>query len=242
LIVPFLLQHSLEMAAVLAGGPGAVVSHLSAAYLYKLLPFPAQPGPVHITVPGMHIRRLENVRVHRAQLRHWEFRERHNIPLTAPVRTILDLAGCATDAHLEAAVAEACALRVLTIHQLSRAIGPGRRGAVRLRALLDAGPKRTRSTPERILLAALRAAGIDGFLTNERIGRWEADFYWPSHCLVVEVDAYSTHSSPTAFERDRRKDAELGALGLEVQRFSANRVGSEVGAVVAWIRDRLSRT
>jgi hypothetical protein len=83
------------------------------------------------------------------------------------------------DDDLEAAVAEACALRYLTPNQLSRAIVPGRRGAQRLRSLLDAGPKRTRSTPERLLLNALRAAGIDGFLTNERIGRWEADFYWP---------------------------------------------------------------
>jgi len=237
---PVIAPYSQEMAAVLACGPGAAVSHESAAHLYELLPCPARPGSVHVTVRGGHRRRF--IHVHRSPLKHWEIRERHDIPVTAPVRTILDLAGCLSDDDLEAAVAEACALRYLTPNQLSRAIVPGRRGARRLRSLLDAGPKRTRSTPERILLNALRSGGIDGFVTNEQVGRWEADFYWPSDGLVIEVDAYSTHSSPTAFERDRRKDAELGALGLEVQRFSADRVRNECEAVVAWIRDRLSRT
>jgi hypothetical protein len=58
LVVPFLLEHSLEMAAVLACGEGAALSHYSAAYLYKLLPYPAKPGRIHVTVPGCN-RRLK---------------------------------------------------------------------------------------------------------------------------------------------------------------------------------------
>ena len=233
---PVIAPYSAEMAAVLACGAGGAVSNESAAYLYEILPYPAQPGPVHVTVPRDRTRRLRDVRVHRADLGHWETRERQNIPVTAPIRTILDLAGCVGDQDLEAAVAEACALRLVTSAQLSRAIVPGKRGARRLRALLDAGPKRTRSTPERLLLAALRTAGVRGFETNHRIGRWEADFYWPADRLVVEVDAYSTHSSPRAFRRDRRKDAGLRSMGIEVQRFAAD----DIDAAVAWIRERLS--
>jgi very-short-patch-repair endonuclease len=59
---------------------------------------------------------------------------------------------------------------------------------------------------------------------------------------VVEVDGYAAHSSPTAFERDRCKDAELAELGIAVRRFSAKRVRDQLDHVVAWTRRALSRT
>jgi very-short-patch-repair endonuclease len=236
LVGPVAGRHTHEMAAVLACGRKGALSHQSAAYLHKLLPYPAQPGPFHVTAPSAH--RHAGIKAHRASLAHYETRERHDIPVTAPVRTILDLAGCVSDAELEAAVAEACALRLVTPPQLTRMVVPGRRGARCLRALLDAGPKRTRSPSERHLLAALRNAGVDGFRTNERLGRWEVDFYWPAQRLAIEVDAYSTHSSPRAFRRDRRKDVELRSMGVEVQRFAAD----DIETMVPWIRNALSRT
>ena len=70
--------------------------------------------------------------------------------------------------------------------------------------------------------------------------RWEVDLLWRSAGLVVEVDGYSAHSSPRAFERDRRKDAELTALGLTVQRFTAEVVRSDLAFVVAWIDEALA--
>ena len=69
-----------------------------------------------------------------------------------------------------------------------------------------------------------------------KLGGWEVDFLWREARLVVEVDAYSTHSSPWAFERDRRKDAELTAMGLTVQRFTADRVRHDLDSVLAWLR------
>src|SRR5687767_5032574 len=82
-------RHALEMAAVLACGPNAVVSHHSAAYLYEILPYPARPGPIDITVRTRHRLSLEGIRCHRtSSLRHHETRDRHNIPVTAPIRTI----------------------------------------------------------------------------------------------------------------------------------------------------------
>ena len=72
------------------------------------------------------------------------------------------------------------------------------------------------------------------------VGRWEVDFLWRDAGLAVEVDAYSTHSSPRAFERDRRKDADLAARGLVVQRFSADRLRDELEYVLAWIAARLA--
>jgi very-short-patch-repair endonuclease len=92
-----------------------------------------------------------------------------------------------------------------------------------------------------LLLAAIRAADLLDPECNVRVAGWEVDFLWRAQGLVVEVDAYSTHSSPRAFERDRRKDAELFALGLTVRRFTANQVRRERDAVIAWIREALDR-
>ena len=112
----------------------------------------------------------------------------------------------------------------------------GRRGTKRLTSLLGGGPPaRTRSRPERLLLRAVRDAGLPEPETDVKIGRWTVDFLWREAGLVVEVDAYSTHSSPWAFERDRRKDAELTARGITVQRFSADAVRDDRDSVVAWI-------
>lgn len=222
------------------------MSHQSATYLYELLPYPAQPGPIHVTVtarrPGAH----EGIHLHRTTtLLPHELRERDGIPVTAPLRTLLDLAGYCPEAELERAVAEAFALRLTNRSQLLRAIDAarGRRGVARLRALVDGDrrPKRSRSAPERKLLGALRAAALSEPLTNHRIGRWEVDLYWPAQGLVVEVDGYAAHSSTRAFERDRRKDAELAEIGLTIQRFSAARVNDELDASVAWIRRALER-
>lgn len=225
---------------------GAAISHRSGVYLYELLPYPARPGPIHITVPGRHVPGDASILVHEtASLAHYEVRERHRIPVTAPIRTLMDFAGDdATDEELERAVAEAFALRLTQRAPLLRELESqvGKRGTARLRALLDGdGPKRTRSTPERKLLRALRAAGIDGFETNAWLGTWEADFHWPVERVVVEVDAYSTHSSPSAFERDRRKTAELEERGLKVRRVTKRRIDHELAAVVTEIERLLAR-
>jgi very-short-patch-repair endonuclease len=246
LVGPVPPPHALEIAAVLACGPGALLSHRSAAYLYRLLPYPAQPGPVHVTVPGRHVAGDSGLRIHNtAELPRHEIRERDEIPVTAPTRTLVDLAGLCTADELEAAVAEAFALRLTNREALLREIGsrPGRRGIARLRTLVEGNrlPARTRSAPERKLLKLLRAADIAEPRVNVRIGRWEVDFYWPDHRLVVEVDAYATHSSPRAFERDRRKGAELARLGLLVHRVTRRQIDESPKTAVREIRAFLSR-
>jgi very-short-patch-repair endonuclease len=135
---------------------------------------------------------------------------------------------------------EAFALRLTNRAALLTAVkaaGP-RRGVRRLRTLLDAGPKRTRSAPERRLLSLLRDAGLPEPLTNHKIGPWEVDFFWPDQSFVVEVDAYSTHLSPFAFERDRRKDAELSDHGLTVLRVTKDQLRDQPEQVVARLRRR----
>jgi very-short-patch-repair endonuclease len=237
--------HTFEMAAVLACGEDSTISHRSAVCLYELLPYPAEPGPVHVTRRGDHRRGRPGIVVHETSgLLPHEVRYRHGIPVTAPIRTLIDFAADCTDEELERAVAEAFALNLTQRAPLLEEVKRqrGRRGTARLRSLLDGdGPKRTRSAPERTLLAHLRAAGVEEPETNARLGKWEVDLYWPEHRLVAEVDAYSTHSSPWAFERDRRKTAELEERGLKVHRVTKARLDHEPAVVVAEIQRRIAR-
>jgi very-short-patch-repair endonuclease len=245
LLGPMLTHHAQAMAAVLACGPAALVSHRSAAYLNRLLPLPAQPDPIDVTVTQGRAGRQRGIRVHRTTtLRHHERRDLDGIPITAPLRTVIDLASCCEEAELEAAVAESFARGQVNKGMLLRAVDelPGRRGLTKLRSLLAAErrPSRLRSNPERVLRRLLLAAGVDGFETNVRAGPWEVDFLFRAIGLVVEVDAYATHSSPWAFERDRRKTADLEDRGLAVHRVTDGQLEREPGATVSGITRRIA--
>ncbi|HEX2129756.1 MAG TPA: DUF559 domain-containing protein, partial [Solirubrobacterales bacterium] len=113
---------------------------------------------------------------------------------------------------------------------------PGARGVGRVRALFDDGMVVTRSRPERLLRRLLRQTDLPAPQSNVRIGKWEVDFLWPDHKLVVEVDALSTHTSPFHFERDRRKDAELTLRGFTVLRITKRQLEEEPAAVIERIR------
>jgi predicted transcriptional regulator of viral defense system len=102
-----------EMAATLAGGANAVLSHRSAAAMYEILD--PQPGAIHITVAHRHRRGDAGIVVHEtASLGAHEIRERRGVPLTAPIRTLIDLSGECTPEDLERAVSEAFAHRLTT--------------------------------------------------------------------------------------------------------------------------------
>ena len=68
-----------------------------------------------------------------------------------------------------------------------------------------------------------------------RVGQYEVDFFWREHSLVVEVDGYAFHSSRTAFERDRRRDAELASVGVRVVRVTWRQIAGEREAVAAML-------
>jgi very-short-patch-repair endonuclease len=82
----------------------------------------------------------------------------------------------------------------------------------------DAAPPLTRSEAERRFLELVRAAQLPPPEVNVRVGRHEVDFLWREPGVVVEVDGFDFHSSRAAFERDRLRDTELGALGYRVMR------------------------
>jgi very-short-patch-repair endonuclease len=219
-----------ELAALLACGPGAVLSHRSAAALWRLAP-PAE-RPVDVTV--VHRRGpARGIRLHRsAVLRPAEVRVREGLRVTSPARTLVDLAATDT-ASFGRAFDEAIVARLLTRADVDLALSVPRRGTRALRAALDAGPAPTRSAAERRLLDIVAKAGLPRPQTNVRLGRHEVDALWAAERLVVEVDGYAAHTTRRAFEADRLRDADLQAGGHRVLRITWRQLTDRPHAVAA---------
>ena len=229
-----LLPRALELAAVLACGPGSLISHRSAAALWGLASAPADE--VHVTVVGRDRRSRPGLVVHRArELDRADRSRKDGIPVTSPARALVEYAATAPPDELERAIAEAYALKLVNERDIQRALerAPNRSGVGRLRAELDreGGPQWTQSEAERRLLRLIREARLPIPQTQVRIVGWPADFFWPRHKLIVEVDGYPFHSHKTAFERDRRRDAAHVAAGYRVVRITYRQLLEEPLAV-----------
>jgi very-short-patch-repair endonuclease len=231
-------QLTAEMAATLACGDNAVLSHHSAAALWGIRP--RQPGAIHVTVPGERPRARNGIRTHRA--RKLDRTTRHRIPTTTPARTLLDLAPLLLQAQFDRSLEEAQVQRLVTPHALEVAIVGGHRGAGRLQRALQrlTEPALTRSEAEARLLALIREAELPQPRTNTRVLGYEVDLLWPSQRLIVEVDGYAFHSSRQAFERDRLRDARLHAAGYTVIRITWRQLVDAPNAVVALLAGALS--
>jgi very-short-patch-repair endonuclease len=224
-----------EMAAVLACGEGAVVSHRSAAALWGLLP--PDDGPIDVTVTRSG-RSRPGLRVHRSRtLDPSDVRVIHGIPVTSPTRTMLDMAETTPERELERALDEALVQKLTSHDTLVAAVdgAAGRRGASRVRTLLDRQdePALTRSEAEERCLELIRKAALEAPEVNVQVGRHTVDFLWRDRRLVVEIDGYRFHSSRKSFERDRLRDAELAARGYRVIRITWRQLIEEPYAVVA---------
>ena len=231
-----------ETAALLACD-GSVLSHRSAARVWELLP-EAPDRPIELTVTQPR-RSREDIIVHRSsKLTRLDRRVRDLLPLTSPARTILDLAAALTTRETERALDEALTLRLVTIAEIRAALGryAGHHGTGALAALLDHRllPGLTRSRAEALFLEIVRAAGLPEPETGLRSCGYQIDFLWRRERVVFEIDGYPYHSTKTAFERDRRKDAALKQAGLDANRVSAQQVQRESLAVAAYVAARLA--
>jgi uncharacterized protein DUF559/putative AbiEi antitoxin of type IV toxin-antitoxin system len=200
------------MAAVLACGDRAVLSHASAAAAWDLAP---GSGSVHVTVPGDGGRmRRAGVRVHRSRtLTPAQTTVHRGIPITTRERTIIDLAETLKGRRLEHLLNRA--ERHLDFDELRRARSSS------LQAVLSSySAPTTRSELEEAFLRLCDDYGVPRPETNVRIEGIEVDFVWQDVRLIVEVDGYAHHRSPSAFERDRERDAILATTGWRVLRFT----------------------
>ena len=211
-----------ETAALLAMGPAAVLSHHTAAWLWELLPLPAE---VELMLASGRRDSRDGITVHRTtHLPPSDIRRRQHLPLTSPARTLLDIQG---SPELEAALSQALLNRLIRPEPLLDRGGPA------LRALLEGGPSPTRSQAERRLLALVDAAGLPRPETNVHLHGWEVDALWRDARVVAEVDGYAFHASRAAFERDRARDAALQAAGYRVVRITWRQLTDRREALVA---------
>jgi very-short-patch-repair endonuclease len=231
------------MAAVLACGPEALLSHRSAGELWEFVP--AGGGVLEVSVPVGDRHRPDGVTVHRRRvLKSADRRARHGIPVTSPIRTLTDLGPRLTDAELEAAVNAAVMADLVEIDRLRAALNDIH-GTSRLRRLLDRQVFRlTDSELERRFLRLVRGARLPAPETRAQVNGFRVDFFWPELGLVVETDGLRYHRTASQRAKDRRRDQAHTAAGLTTLRFTHAQVrfeSDDVVATLARVIDRLSR-
>jgi predicted transcriptional regulator of viral defense system len=236
------------MAAVLACGPGAALSHRSAAAHLGLRP--CNRSAVDVIAPRRTGKARAGIDVHRAAgLRACDVILLDGVPCTSVARTLLDLAGILDREGLERAVERAEILRIFDLHAVEDVLERAgrRREAAALRAVIAAyapDPAFTRSELERRFLALCRKAGVPRPQVNTFRALpgdgFELDFTWPDRRLIAETDSHRYHSTRRAFENDRRRDQRLTVAGWRVVRFTWRQVFGEPAEVGATLRALLS--
>jgi hypothetical protein len=227
------------MAAVLASGPGAVLSHRSAAALWGIRE--TSHAVIDVTARSWGRRRRSAMTLHQvSELPLQDTTRRRSIPVTTLARTILDLAGILDLAEMrrvwEAAEREGRMDRLA--RERVRSQCPGRRGARSLNTLLgEAQPAPpVRSELERLFLDLCADARLPVPDVNERVAGFEVDMSWIDERLIVELDGYDVHRTRAAFERDRVRDAKLALHGFRVLRFTDRRLKSAPTEVALTVR------
>jgi very-short-patch-repair endonuclease len=223
------------MAAILACGDGAVLSHRSAAALYGIGEEP--PGGIEVSIRRRGEHRRSGVKVRsRPSLPSHEIGTYLDVPVTSPVQTLIDLASELPPNRLERAVNEADKHGLVDPETLRRALDghAGEPGVRPLRTLLDRHTFRLSDQELEVLFRPLAAeAGLSLPMTKQMVNGFEVDFYWPDLGLVVETDGWRYHRTPAAQTRDTLRDQIHTASGLTPLRFSHHQVKFEPSHVQA---------
>ena len=196
--------HARTMAAVLACGPGAVLSHRSAAKLYGLIRY---HGPIEVTAPTKRTR--PGLIVHRTGLTERDISRHWGVPTTSPARTLTDLAHTLTPAALTRAVNDARVAHLLSLDDLPAKLKRGQT------------PRPTRSAFEDAFRAFCTRHRLPQPQINAIVAGYEVDAYWPAKNLIAELDGEDYHPD---FHADREKDADLLEAGYRVVRVTWERL------------------
>jgi predicted transcriptional regulator of viral defense system/very-short-patch-repair endonuclease len=234
------------LAAVLAVGPGAALSHRDAAGLHGIRP--ANHQRIDVTTSkrgrGSHLR----IEVHYAVLGPLDVIKINGIPVTSLARTLVDLAGAVPRDHLMKALNRAELNRALDVKAIETALehlrgrsGPGH-AAIRsaLAELADHGPALTRSELEDRFLALLAAHHLTRPKTNFHVEGHEFDAVWPERRLAVELDGYVHHRDRPTFQRDREKGNALTRAGWKLLRYTYDDVVRHPARTVAELAEQLA--
>jgi hypothetical protein len=242
------------MAAVLACGKDAFVSHRSAAALLELID--KGPAVIDVIAPPSRGRKIDGIYLHRVRPpRLEETGTMHGIPCTSPARTLVDLAGVVGERTLRSAFERAAARRpsMLDIPAIERSIDPRRRGMKILLGLIEewrgAAPLlktsgRLKSPLEAKVLPLIVQRDLPPPLFDAPVtiakGRIEVDFLWPDHRFVLEADSRDFYGTAVAFERDRWRDRKLMRAAYAVLRVTNLQAESEAKAIADTVAARLS--
>ena len=239
----WLSANGRRMAAVLACGPEAVLSHRDAAALWGLRPSSRQRTDV---TAGRQMRSRPGIDVHRVRSLHSDdCTQEQGIPVTTVARTLLDLAEVVRRSDLRRAFEEADRRRTIDLSAVEAlfARSPGRHGLKALRALVGDASTSATDTQSELEAAFLRfcaAHAIPPPATNVHIAVFTVDAVWPGQRLIVELDGYAFHGTRAAFERDRARDAELQRAGYRVVRLTLRRLHREPVAIAASLHGMLA--
>ena len=229
-----LTKPSRYIAATLAMGESAVLSHRSAADHWGIAPYAGTW--IDVSTPGSRRKPRQPIRPHGHSFGPTETTVHRRIPVTSPARTLLDLAEIADTRRVELAIQRAERLELFDLAAVEAIINRahGHRGLKNLRRALAAYlPAPVRSPLEYDFLAFARDHGLPPPEVNVMLAGHEVDAVWRERRLVVELDSWEHHRDRVAFERDRIRDAELKLAGYEVVRITWRRLSTEPDAVAA---------
>ena len=230
-------------AALLYAGPGAMLSHGTAAWWWELSD--RLPTTIDVSTPrqcrSLTARGHRPVRVHgrRTLDRVW----RRGLPVTTVAQTLLDFASVNSFRRLRHALANADYRRVLDVEALRGAAGRGRPGSDALRRAVDKHLPQlgfTRSEFERRMLELCESAGLPMPEVNVVVGGMEVDALWRDQRLIVELDGKGNHGTPAQVARDHDRDLRLRALGFTVLRYSWEQLKRRPDLVAADLRRALA--
>ncbi len=230
------------LAAVLACGGKAVISHASAATLWRLSDLAV---PIHLTRPPGGSAQPAGLRIHKSQrFGPADRTSRFSIPVTSVSRTLFDLAATMALEDVEDLASKAFRRRLITVSSLREvaARNRSRPGAVGFRELLDEidlDVLKTRSRMERAIIRLCRDGGVKLPRAGVKVAGYEVDLFWPDEGLILEFDSRSFHMDPEAFEKDRLRDARHEWHGYRTFRVTYRMLRRNPEAVSAQIRRML---
>lgn len=218
------LPQDRAFGAVLACGPGAVLSHDTAAAAWEI--YRRWTPPFHVAVGSD--RRRPGIRVHRIQLQRRDITRQLGLPVTSPARTLLDIAPDLNARALARAVNDS-RRKYLHLADLAELLErcPRHPGAGRLREFVRAPKGPTRSEFEDAFFAFTERYGLPRPQLNVIVGGYEVDAFFAAERVVVELDGWDFHSSRQSFSEDRERDATLLALGIVTVRITWERLTQE---------------
>lgn len=235
--------HGRGLAAVLACGNGAVLSHRSAAWLWGLLS--TAPRMPEVTAPNRGHRR-RSIQIHHSQiLDDVDCASVDGIPTTAVPRTLLDVASKGGRRVLGNAIDRAERLGFLDLAEVDDLLARSgtHRGKEPLRTAIEIyrDPGFTRSKAELLFIALVRKARLPRPATNIFVCGHEIDAYWEAERFAVEVDGWDTHRTRAAFEADPLRQEDLKLAGIDSIRITARRLEREPDLVAKRLRRLLEQ-